>query len=97
MRAYLPHGEATSQPVPSAIRTDECGSLVHEFPEITDCPAFAIPLSAPHTSALTAEAIDDEAECILRDLFMLAHRDVLQPETRRELLRLFYVVLGLPQ
>ena len=39
--------------------------------------------------------IDDEAECALRDHFLIAHRDVLQPETRRELLRLFQVVSAL--
>jgi len=35
-------------------------------------------------------------ECILRDHFMIAHRDVPQPETRRELLRLFRVVPAPP-
>jgi len=45
---------------------------------------------------LTADVIDDEAECALRDHFMLAHRDVEQPATRDELLRLFYVVSVLP-
>jgi hypothetical protein len=35
--------------------------------------------------------IDDEAECMLRDHFMIAYRDIPQPETRSELLRLFHV------
>ena len=59
--------------------------------------AFAVTCRACREQVLTAPVIDDEAECALRDHLMLAHRDVLQPETRRELLRLFYVVPVLPR
>ena len=58
--------------------------------------AFTVTCHACREQVLTADAIDDEVECALRDHFMIAHRDVEQPETRGELLRLFYVVPGLP-
>ena len=54
--------------------------------------AFAVTCRGCRSQVLTAPLIDDEAECALRDHLLLAHRDVLQPETRRELLRLFHVV-----
>ena len=58
--------------------------------------AFAVTCRACREDVLTADVIDDEAECALRDHFLIAHRDVEQPETRRELLRLFHVVPALP-
>jgi len=57
--------------------------------------AFVVTCQGCRQRVLAGEVIDDEAECILRDHFMIAHRDVLQPETRQELLRLFHVVPAL--
>jgi len=54
--------------------------------------AFAVTCRACREDVLTADVIDDEAECALRDHFMLAHRGVEQPETRGELLQMFHVV-----
>jgi hypothetical protein len=58
--------------------------------------ALVVTCRACREQVLAGEVIDDEAECALRDHFMLAHRDTEQPETRRELLRLFHVVPTLP-
>jgi len=57
---------------------------------------FALSCRGCREQVLEADAIDDEAECALRDHFLIAHRNVEQPETRGELLRLFSVAPGLP-
>ena len=65
-------------------------------PLVPGVVAFAVTCRGCREQILAGEVIDDEAECILRDHFMIAHRDVSQPETRHELLRLFHVVPVLP-
>ena len=76
---------------PSLRRYTEAADLVP-----TVLVAFVVTCRGCRAQVLAADVIDDEAECVLRDHLMLAHLDVLQPETRRELLRLFQVVPVLP-
>ena len=82
-------GQVPDRPLSSRSRDDDTaavGSVV----------AFIVTCRAGRKQVLAGKRIDDEVECALRDHVMIAHRDVLQPDTRSELLQLFHVVSTLP-
>ena len=58
--------------------------------------SFTVTCRDCRQQVLTADEIDGEAECVLRDHFMLAHLGVEQPESLGELLALFYFEPKLP-